>query len=234
MLESASEGKSVAMNAEAKPRRPHPYAHAAKLPLPETQEKVDVTALLLGDGEIEIEIGPGRGNFAFERAAFAPANRLIGFEIRLKWAQIADAKLGKLGHHHHARIFAEDAKAALARLEPAGSVARIFVHFPDPWWKKRHAKRLVVGDALLDSVVRLLRDGGEFFVQTDVDFRAEGYENVVEGYADLEPAGDAEGQPFLAANPYGARSNREVRADEDGLPVTRMRWKRRPRLLAGE
>ena len=222
------------MTAEAKPRRPHPYAHAAKLPPADKQEKVDVATLLPGDGPIEIEIGPGRGNFAFERAVAAPESRLIGFEIRLKWAQIADEKLGKLGHHHHARIFAEDAKAALARLEPEGSVARIFVHFPDPWWKKRHAKRLVVGNVLLDSVVWLLQDEGELFVQTDVDFRAEGYENVVEGYADLEPWGDVEGLPFLASNPYGARSNREVRADEDGLPVTRMRWKRRPRPLAAE
>lgn len=222
------------MNAEAKPRRPHPYAHAAKLPPAASQEKVDVTKLLPGDGPIELEIGPGRGNFAFERAAAAPESRLIGFEIRLKWAQIADEKLGKLGHHHHARIFAEDAKVALARLEPEGSVKRVFVHFPDPWWKKRHAKRLVVGNQLLDSVVWLLEDEGELFVQTDVDFRAEGYENVVEGYADLEPWGDVEGQPFLAANPYGARSNREARADQDGLPVTRMRWKRRPRPLAAQ
>ena len=24
----------------------------------------------------------------------------------------------------------------------------MFVHFPDPWWKKRHQHRMVVGDAL--------------------------------------------------------------------------------------
>jgi tRNA (guanine-N7-)-methyltransferase len=222
------------MTAEAKPRRPHPYAHAARLPSLELGERVDVNALLPGDGPLEIEIGPGRGNFVFERVIAAPESRLLAFEIRLKWAQIVDERLGKRGFHHRARVLAEDAKAALARLSPEGSVKRFFVHFPDPWWKKRHAKRLVVGNALLDSIVWLLEDDGELFVQTDVDFRAEGYENVVEGYADLVPAGDEEGQPFLAANPYGARSNREVRADEDGLPVTRMRWKRRPRPLAAE
>lgn len=223
------------MTAEDQPRRPrvHPYAHAARLP---EGDRIDVDSLFPGphDGPLEIEIGPGRGNFVFERIVAAPEIRLIAFEIRLKWAQIVDERLGKRGHHDRARVFAEDAKAALARLAPEGSVDRFFVHFPDPWWKKRHTKRLVMGNQLLDSVVWLLRDEGELFVQTDVDFRAEGYESVVEGYDDLEPFGDVEGLPFLAKNPYGARSNREVRADEDGLPVTRMRWRRRPRPMAAE
>ena len=52
------------------------------------------------------------------------------------------------------------------------SVSRIFVHFPDPWWKKRHHKRLVVGTPLLDEVARVLVPAGEVFVQTDVEERA--------------------------------------------------------------
>lgn len=215
-------------------RRSHPYAHAPRLPPVEKGEQIDLSALLPGQGELEIEVGPGRGTFVLERVIHAPEVRFIAFEVRLKWAQIVDERLGKLGLHHRARVFAEDAREALARCSPEGAVSKIFVHFPDPWWKKRHAKRLVVGSSLLDSVVWLLQDGGELFVQTDVEDRAAGYDQVVLGYPDLVPFGDVDGQPFLQANPYGARSNREVRAAQDGLPVTRMRWKRRERDLAAQ
>ena len=105
---------------------------------------------------------------------------------------------------------------------------RVFVHFPDPWWKKRHQKRLVVQDGFLDEIARLLEPGGELFVQTDVEERAAGYEELVALDARFVPAGDAPGSPRLAENPYGARSPRERRAIADGLPVHRLRWKRRP------
>ena len=100
------------------------------------------------------------------------------------------------------------------------------MHFPDPWWKKRHAKRFVIGDALVAEITRLLAPAGELFVQTDVEDRAEQYLNEIARETRLVPAGDVDGDPHLAANPYGARSNREKRADEDGLPVHRMRWRR--------
>jgi tRNA (guanine-N7-)-methyltransferase len=100
------------------------------------------------------------------------------------------------------------------------------VHVPDPWWKKRHAKRLLVQGDFLGQVARLLEPGGELFVQTDVDERAEGYEELVAVDPRFVPAGDTPGSPRMAENPYIARSPRERRAIADGLPVNRMRWLR--------
>jgi len=108
-------------------------------------------------------------------------------------------------------------------------VSTFFLHFPDPWWKKRHAKRLVMGPSLLDSMARLLSDGGELFVQTDVEERAELYEAQIGMSPDFEPAGDEPGSARLTENPYDARSPREHRAIADGLPVHRLRYKRKPR-----
>ena len=123
-------------------------------------------------------------------------------------------------------MFAEDARHALPRLVPDGSVRRVFVHFPDPWWKKRHHKRLVMKDGLLEQVARLLEPGGELFVQTDVEERAAAYEELVALDARFVPHGDAPGSPRLANHTYVARSPRERRAIADGLPVHRMRWLR--------
>jgi tRNA (guanine-N7-)-methyltransferase len=147
----------------------------------------------------------------------------------MKWAAIVDERLKKRGLGARARVFNADAREALPRLVPDASVAVCYLHFPDPWWKKRHEKRLVMGVPLLDAIARLLTDGGELFVQTDVEERAVLYDEQIAAHPALEPAGDAPGSARLAENPYGARSPREHRAIEDGLPVHRLRYRRRPR-----
>jgi tRNA (guanine-N7-)-methyltransferase len=101
------------------------------------------------------------------------------------------------------------------------------MHFPDPWWKKRHEKRLVMGDVFMNEVVRLLRPMGELYIQTDVEDRAESYAQQISAHGGFEPFGDADGSPWLAENPYGARSPREHRAIKDGLPVYRMRFRKK-------
>ncbi len=209
-----------------RPRPNHPYADCPRLP--ETPE-VALDALIPGAGPFEIEIGPGRGGFLFERAAARPEARLIGLEIRLKWASIVDTRLAKEGLGARARVFNADAREALELLVPAASVATFFMHFPDPWWKKRHEKRLVFGATLLGSIARLLVDGGEFFVQTDVEERAVMYEEQMATQPELLPFGDVEGSARMVENPYQARSPREHRAIADGLPVHRLRYRRRAR-----
>jgi tRNA (guanine-N7-)-methyltransferase len=208
----------------AAPMAENPYTNAPRLP---EGDEVPLETVVPGAGPFEIEIGSGRGGFLFERLEARSDVRMLGLEIRRKWAQIVDERLRSRGLGGRARVLAEDAREALLRITPAGSVDTFFVHFPDPWWKKRHAKRLVVGDVLLLEIARLLKAGGELYVQTDVEERALQYQEAVAQVDALVPAGDAPGSPLLAANPYGARSNREHRADADGLPVWRMRWRRR-------
>ncbi len=202
------------------------YAHPPRLP---EGAVVDLPALFDGKGHLELEIGPGRGAFIFERCFADREARILGLEIRRKWATRVDERLAREGLHSRARVLCEDAKAALTRLAPDASLRRVFIHFPDPWWKRRHERRLVIVDPLLTEVVRLLEDGGELFVQTDVPERAEQYQTVIAEAAELSPDGDTPASPMLADNPYGALSNRERRADRDGLPVYRMRFRRRAR-----
>lgn len=183
----------------------------------------------LGAGAwIELEIGPGpKAGFLLERAAAAPDALLVGLEIRRKWAAVGDERLAKHGFGARARVFCEDARYALPRLGPAGSVRRVYLHFPDPWWKKRHQKRLVMGDVFLVEVARLLEPHGELLIQTDVEERAELYAKVVAEHDAFEPHGDVEGSPAILDHSFGARSPREHRAIADGLPVHRMLWRRR-------
>lgn len=202
--------------------RVKPYADAPRLPEGEHVALGDVVR----GAFVELELGPGRGGFIVERAAAEPQAALIGLEIRQKWAAIVDGRLAKMGLASRARVFAEDARVALPRLVPDGGVRRVFSHFPDPWWKKRHQKRIMLAPALLSEIARLLEPGGEIFVQTDVEERALEVEVQLRADERFRPHGDAPGSARLADNPYVARSPRERRAIADGLPVVRIRFAR--------
>jgi tRNA (guanine-N7-)-methyltransferase len=184
---------------------------------------IDVASLFPAGGDLEIEIGFGRGMFLIERAAAAPESRILGIEIKRKWAYLVEQRCKRLGLDH-VRVFGGDARDILLRLGPEGVFSRVFMHFPDPWWKKRHEKRRLRGPQTFDPVARLLRPGGELFIQTDVEERATTFVDDLrahEAFSVPEP-------PYLTGdNPYGARSNREKRAIEDGLPVFRILVRRR-------
>ncbi len=218
------------MPSELVPEGRRLYAEAARLP---GEGRLTLASLLPTPvSRVEIEVGPGRGGFLFERIAGQPDLGMIAFEVSRKWTALVNARLARLGVADRARVFADDARLALPRLEPAGQVASVYFHFPDPWWKKRHQKRLVVGAGVLDEVARLLRPGGELFVQTDVEERAALYETQILGHAAFEAFGepragtDGRQSPRLAENPYGARSHRERRAIDDAIPIYRLRFRR--------
>jgi tRNA (guanine-N7-)-methyltransferase len=154
----------------------------------------------------------------FEGAAAAPESRIIGIEVKTKLAYKVNERLQKHNLRNVA-ILCGDAREILKRAEPAGSVRRVALHFPDPWWKKRHDKRRVIGEALMTELARLLKPGGELFIQTDVEHRAEQYVAQLRKTAGFTLASDS---GYVDGNPFDARSNREKRAMEDGLPVWRI------------
>jgi tRNA (guanine-N7-)-methyltransferase len=196
---------------------PGPDPHRYRALAPRAPDGLlDLAALLPGDGPIELEIGFGHGLFLYERAAACPQTRILGLEIKKKWATLVAQRCAQRGLTH-VTAWSDDARLVLPRVS-AESVTRVFMNFPDPWWKRRHAKRRLTGDTLLDAIVRVLAPGGELFMQTDVAEAAARHLDALAGHPQLELRGD---RGHLAENPYGARSNREARAFEDGLPVYR-------------
>ncbi|MBN2196692.1 MAG: tRNA (guanine-N7)-methyltransferase [Polyangiaceae bacterium] len=197
------------------------YAAAPKLP---DGDAIEPALLVPGaPGPIELEIGPGRGWFLVERLAAMPDVGVIGLEVRRKWATIVDDRLRARGMGERGRVFAEDARSALGRLRE-GTLSTVYLHFPDPWWKKRHQKRLVVTDELVVQAGRVLTVGGELFVQTDVMERADAYERTIAESGLFAPIFG--GGPRVEDHPFVARSPRERRAMADGLPIARLRFRR--------
>jgi tRNA G46 methylase TrmB len=68
------------------------------------------------------------------------------------------------------RIHNGDARDIIDAL-PDGSLARVFILFPDPWPKTRHHKRRFIQTTMLDALARLMRPGAELrFASDDADY----------------------------------------------------------------
>ena len=175
-------------------------------------------SLVKGTGPIELDIGFGRGLSLFERAEAAPGSRIIGIEVKTKLAYQVDERLRKR-QVQNVSVLCGDAREILKRAQASRSVRRVSLHFPDPWWKKRHDKRRVIGEALLTELQRLMEPGGELFIQTDVEHRAEQYLAQIRERPAFKIISET---GYVDENPFDARSNRERRAIADGLPVWRI------------
>jgi tRNA (guanine-N7-)-methyltransferase len=174
--------------------------------------------------DIDVELGCADARFLFELAPRFPERLFIGLEIRKPLVEQVNDEALKLGltnlqaHLCHINV-------DLAALIPDGSLARLFVNFPDPWFKRRHQKRRLMNDELVDVLHRKLRRDGELFFQSDV------YDLALDALAVLESAPEKFANvhgawSFARHNPYGAQSLREVRCEERGLRIWRMCYRR--------
>jgi tRNA (guanine-N7-)-methyltransferase len=112
-----------------------------------------------------MEIGFGGGEHLTTQAATHPDIGLIGSEVfeygvGKALSQIDEAGLTNI------RLWPDDVRMVLPRL-PDGCLDRLFVLFPDPWPKTRHAKRRMIQPGRLTEFARLLKDGGELRVASD-------------------------------------------------------------------
>jgi tRNA (guanine-N7-)-methyltransferase len=81
------------------------------------------------------------------------------------------------------RIHDGDARDVLVRL-PGGSIARVFLLFPDPWPKKRQVKRRLLASDLIAELARIMAHGAELrFASDSGDYAAQALLMVTEGGA---------------------------------------------------
>ena len=112
-----------------------------------------------------LEVGFGGGEHAAWQAKTHADVGLIAAEVFL------NGIASLLGHIErdgltNIRIYPEDVRPFLARLKE-NSLSRVFVLFPDPWPKSRHADRRFVNDPNLDLLVPLMPPGAILRVATD-------------------------------------------------------------------
>jgi tRNA (guanine-N7-)-methyltransferase len=117
--------------------------------------------------EMWLEIGFGAGEHLIEQAKANPDVGVVGCEPFLNGvvAALAGIKREQLSN---VRLRRGDAQS-LIEAAPDAFFSRVFMHYPDPWPKRRHNKRRVVAAGMIEAMARVMRRGAELRFATDID-----------------------------------------------------------------
>ena len=161
---------------------------------------------------IEVEIGSNRGCFLMGLTR-KRTTCVVGIELKESLCRIAEHKLEREnltnGHVIHA-----DAKIAIPVLFAPQTLDAIFVLFPDPWWKKRHARRRLLDDSFFEMAHIFLKPGGCFVLKTDVL----DYFDAVDEFLQETPCFERISIEDVPGHESWTLSTRERHCIEDGLP----------------
>jgi tRNA (guanine-N7-)-methyltransferase len=145
---------------------PHPrYRHPDALPTAPTP--LDWATLFGNDHPVEIEVGFGKGRFLIESAQARPMVDFLGIEIERKYAMETAARVASRSLRN-VRVTCTEALWFFGAYVPGRSVAAVHVYFPDPWWKRKHAKRRLFTDEFANLLARVVKHDGYVHSWTDV------------------------------------------------------------------
>lgn len=178
---------------------------------------VDIEAVFADPAKpLLLDIGCARGRFLLRMAEAEPKWNYLGVEIREPLVEEANRLAAEAGLQNLHYAFC-NAMLWLERLLegiPAGRLQNVTIQFPDPWFKKKHAKRRMVNREMVDTIAKYLAPCGRVFVQTDIEFLADEMFSLFR--ADerfLESPTDV--------NPFPIKTEREKAVEDKQLPVYR-------------
>jgi tRNA (guanine-N7-)-methyltransferase len=117
-------------------------------------------------------VGFGGGEHALAQIAAHPEAELIACEVfengicSLLSRLIPEGQEATAPAPPRLRLWTDDARVLLRAL-PDACLDRLFLLFPDPWPKARHAKRRFVHPAHVPLLARVLKPGAEWRVASD-------------------------------------------------------------------
>lgn len=134
------------------------------------------------DQPLVVEIGCGVGEATAALAAARPSYNVLGLEV---WHPGVAECVGRLGERglRNVRMCSVDAVWLVEHLVAPGQLAELWTFFPDPWHKKRHHKRRLVGPGFAAVAAARLAPGGVWRLATDWQEYAEQMREVL----DAEP-----------------------------------------------
>jgi tRNA (guanine-N7-)-methyltransferase len=166
--------------------------------------------------QLHLDIGSARGRFLLRMAGEFPKQNFLGLEIREALVKEANAiaRENQLTNLHYEFTNASLSLANLLKNFPPGILRDVTIQFPDPWHKRKHAKRRMLMEENVATLWQHLADGGKVFVQTDVDFLAE---EMFELFRQNKMFCESE----VYENPFPIKTEREIAAEAKGLRIYR-------------
>ena len=187
-----------------------PYYRQAPEPVELEKVFADASRPLL------LDVGCARGRFLLRMAEAQPDWNYLGVEIREPLVTEANRLATEAGLTNVHYIFC-NAMLWLDRLIeniPPDTLQMVTIQFPDPWFKKKHAKRRMVNAKLVATLVDKLAEEGRIFIQTDIEPLS------VEMF-DLFRADKRLLELRDSRNPFPEKTEREKAVEEKVLPVFR-------------
>jgi tRNA (guanine-N7-)-methyltransferase len=180
-------------------------------------EPLDLAEIFINPGlPLHLDIGSARGRFLLKMAEIKPDWNFLGLEIREPLVAEANrlAAENNLKNLHYEFTNATISLGNLLENFPENVLRAVTIQFPDPWHKKKHAKRRMVTDEMVEALAKHLAETGKIFIQTDVEFLAEemfGIFRSFEKWREIE----------TSENPFPVKTEREKAVEEKNLPVYR-------------
>jgi tRNA (guanine-N7-)-methyltransferase len=164
-----------------------------------------------------LEVGFGGGEHALDQVAAHSGIAYIAAEVfenglcSLLSRLVAEGEEATGALPRNLRLWPQDARHLLGAL-PHGALDRLFLLFPDPWPKARHAKRRFVHPSLLPLIARALRPGGLWRIASDDPTYQGWVEEVMAEAGDFLPEARHRSRPAdWPGTRYEAKALREGR-----------------------
>ena len=208
-------------------------------------------------GAIAISQHPDETPSSSSHWRLPPSLNYLGLEIRPGVSQYAQSRVSRRGLDGAVSFVGCNANVDLDRiltLYRASSSVRtddgsttampvvsfVAIQFPDPHFKKAHAKRRVVTSELVTTLAKFVEEGGGVFLQSDVRAALEAMrEKFVDGgdddavvgagrryFEEWTPPGYDDLKEYGMDNPLGVPTEREGSVLNRGLPVFRTLFRR--------
>lgn len=116
---------------------------------------------------LRIEIGVGNSPFLIDVARLEPEYNYLGLEHAMKRVIKFLAKVNASGLENIRVLPLHSGRVLREAVEP-GTLDHLFVSFPDPWPKRRHARKRLVQPEMIERVRDLLLPGGGISLKTDL------------------------------------------------------------------
>ena len=165
---------------------------------------------------LHLDIGAGRGRFLLKMAEVENEKNFLGLEIREPLADEANrlaAEKNFLNLHYEFCNAMLNLDKLLENL-PADILQTVTIQFPDPWYKKKHAKRRMIKENVVETLAAHMISGGEIFIQTDVEFLFEEMRELFRQNGNFS-------ETVITENPFAVKTERESAVESNQLPVFR-------------
>ena len=170
-----------------------------------------------------LEIGAGNGFFLAGMAEKFPEKNWLGIEIRYKRVVMTAKKIQKAGVTN-ARITRYD-NWCLDDLFVQDELAGLYTNHPDPWSKKRQAKKRILSKPFATWAADVLQSGAEWRIKTDFGTHIDTMLAVIEAlpFTIIGVSRDAHKDGFPWAIEEDITTNYERKFIERELPIHALR-----------